>query len=812
MRALAIVGIIILGLIALWAGCSMSRGGVTSPETPGTQTTDGLAQGEDALWGVYHINVDIDAMAVDISQLRASEFHVNVTDYILPPLCSNCVTGEIVGFDPITRVLTLNISLHNNTEYYAYDVRGILFLSEEKGHDLANPDGYTKRLDKSDPKDINPYIIWKEGGEAWQFPGGETLTEEVQVVMPTPMSFAIDFAVVASFPVHSKDPMEIEETVIDGVFHDTGWLADVRVKVHDWQDDVSCVYIDLSPFGPGNIEYPTTLDVDGYWKTRLQYRPTIDGAPPPLGTNKVLIRVVDSLSKQNLYDYVNVEVTEDTDPPTWGSDVGIKGVATGDGRAVIYHATATDPSAPVDYFLYYSQSSDPYEGDYVRVTGAAHYTVGPLTNGIEYVFGARAIDRADNIDDNVNYRTGTPQAVQLLWAKTVASDINSNPNLADLDGDSDLDVVFGCDDGKVVALDGATGDIGWYLPTGGSVVGSPALVDINLDGLADVVIGSGDGKLYGIRGNNGTELGTFQTQNVIESSPVVCDYGENGTPDAFIGSNDEKVYGLNILTLSVFAQYDAGSPIVATPCLAYMNPDEYPDVLVCAGGDVHGVSGTSATDLWSTNLGLSLFEGSPAMAIFNDDNVSDAIVGTSSGVYAIDGFDGSIIWSRTDLGVDFETDPALADLNCDGRADVAISGALECIYTFDGITGNLIWQAEGSPIMPTSPVIADVTGDGRLDVIAGSLEGHLRIYNGDDGLILADFFTGLAGGVTTTPAVGDIDHDGYVDIVFGTEERTLVAITTNQPMPPSLDLMPWPRFHRNRLNQGNLGAPLAPSS
>jgi len=808
MRIWAIIAILFLGLISLWAGCSLGGGGPVSPETPQAEQAQ---DDSEALWGVYQISVDSDLMTLETVQGRSPEMHLNVTGYLLPPLCPDCLSGQVLGFNPVTRIMTLQITLHNDTEYSAYDVRGILFLDPAKGHKIANPDGYTTRFDNSDPKDINPYVIWKEGGDEWQFPSGATLSEEVQIEMPTPMSFEVDFAIVASFPNHSRDPLEIEEATADGLFYSTGWAADVSVKVFDWQNDVSCVYIDLSPFGPGNKEYPMTLDGDGYWKTHLQYNPGVDGATPQLGKYMLLMRVVDSLVTPNLYDYIEVEVTADVDPPTWGTQVGITDVVVGDGKAVIYHAPAEDPSAPVNYFLYYSQSTNPYDGDYVKVTGAAHYTVGPLTNGMEYIFGVRAGDQADNVEENMNYRTGTPTAIGFLWARTAAAEIKSDPNLADLDGDSDLDVVFGCDDGKIVALDGESGDIGWYLTTGGSIVGSPALVDINLDALPDVVIGSGDGKLYGIRGTNGTNLGTFQTQNIIQASPVVCDFDGNGTPDVFLASTDHKVYGINIFTLTTFAQYDAGAPVVATPCLAFLNADEYPDVIVCANGVVHAVNGHNADDLWSTNLGVCNFQGSPAAAVLDMDSISDIVVGTSFGVYALDGTDGSILWMRDDLDVDFETSPALGDLTGDGTADVVISGRLAGIYAFDGTNGNLLWQAEGGPIKPTSPAIADVTGDGKLDVIAGSLDGHLRIYNGDDGLVLGDFCAGLAGGVTTTPAIGDINHDGYTDIAFGTEQRTLIAITTNRPIPTSAALAPWPRFHRNVLNQGNLEAPLAPS-
>jgi len=805
-KAAIILGFLVIigGLIG---GCSAHNAGISNPMAP--RENERVVETEPA-WGVFNIDVDIDTMQVSVLENRNAQPYFNVTQFILPPLCADCVTATAEGFDPLTRILTLNINLKNDTELCAYDVRGILILSDPVTHEVANPDGYTKKFDDSDPKNINPFIIWKNGGEEWQFPPLTTLTEEVKIIMPTPMNFQIQFVVGASFPTHSKEPMRFEEITFTGDIHDTGWYGDLNVLVTDWQDDVSCVYVDLTAFGVSNGEYPLALDIDGYWKGHIEYHQNLGLSLPEIGTYDLLVRAVDSHAFVDLYDYFEVEVTEDFSPPEWVDTVGITDVAIGAGSALIYHGPAVDPSAEVDYYLYYSQSASPYDGDYVKVTGMEHYAITGLTNGQEYIFGVRAGDQVGNIDQNVNYRVGTPQAIQLLWARTVAAEINSDPNIGDLDGDNDLDVTFGCDDGKIVALNGTDGEISWYLTTGGSIVGSPALEDINLDGLPDVIIGSGDGKMYGIRGTNGSNLGSFQTQNIIQASPVVVDFDGNGTPEAFMGSNDGKVYGLNIMSLAHFATFNAGSPVMGTPALGVLNADEYPDVLVCAGGTVYGVNGANATELWSTYLGLSAMKGSPAMADFNHDTISDAVVGTPSGVYVLDGTDGSTMWSRTDLGVDFETSPALADLTGDGTADVVISGRIVGIYAFNGANGALLWQAEGNPIVPTSPVIADVTGDGKLDVIAGSAEMALYIYSGKDGILQGSFPTSIAGAVTTTPAVGDVDHDGFIDIVFGTEERTMFAITTNQPLPSTPAMLPWPRFHRNQLNQGNLGASLVP--
>jgi outer membrane protein assembly factor BamB len=75
----------------------------------------------------------------------------------------------------------------------------------------------------------------------------------------------------------------------------------------------------------------------------------------------------------------------------------------------------------------------------------------------------------------------------VLWSFKTGDDVFSSPAAA---GDT---VYIGSNDGKIYAVDTATGSERWHAQTGDKITGSPTLVDGTL------YVGSCDGKLYAIR-------------------------------------------------------------------------------------------------------------------------------------------------------------------------------------------------------------------------------------------------------------------------------------------------------------------------
>ncbi|RKY26356.1 MAG: hypothetical protein DRP61_06015, partial [Candidatus Omnitrophota bacterium] len=78
------------------------------------------------------------------------------------------------------------------------------------------------------------------------------------------------------------------------------------------------------------------------------------------------------------------------------------------------------------------------------------------------------------------------------------NNIDSSPVLGDVDGDNRLDVIIGCWDHNLYALNGEDGSLLWIYSTDNSIVSSPALGDINNDSSIEVIFGSFDGNIYAL--------------------------------------------------------------------------------------------------------------------------------------------------------------------------------------------------------------------------------------------------------------------------------------------------------------------------
>jgi outer membrane protein assembly factor BamB len=97
----------------------------------------------------------------------------------------------------------------------------------------------------------------------------------------------------------------------------------------------------------------------------------------------------------------------------------------------------------------------------------------------------------------------------------------------------------GSDDGRLYAINAASGKIIWSFGTGGPIVSSPA-VATGTDGPV-VVVGSNDGNVYALRdeGATASAIMTFAVGAPVRSSPAI---GDDGT--IYVGADDGRVYAI----------------------------------------------------------------------------------------------------------------------------------------------------------------------------------------------------------------------------------------------------------------------------
>ncbi len=299
--------------------------GIQAPDIPRVENIENSTR---TLWGIWSVLYDPDVNEVNVVPVRVSEFHVDITDMILPPSCDDCFAIAVNGFDPVTRILDADVTLRNPYPISGKDIRGILFTNDY-GHLLTNPDDWTGLWDVPGGSSLNPFRSFAKGEANRIFAGDTEHIENYLVYIPLPPAYyAITFAVDASWPGNCKEPYTINNfTQVDDLFDFEGAYATLTVDVLDWQDDVSKVTLVATDI-TGQSFTPFAYDSGNTWTLEL-----VNNATAPAGDYELRI-IADSTDSPGtpLYDYVSVTITHAVQPNITGIDPdnGISGYSYDD--------------------------------------------------------------------------------------------------------------------------------------------------------------------------------------------------------------------------------------------------------------------------------------------------------------------------------------------------------------------------------------------------------------------------------------------------------------------------------------------------
>jgi hypothetical protein len=328
--------------------------------------------------------------------------------------------------------------------------------------------------------------------------------------------------------------------------------------------------------------------------------------------------------------------------------------------------------------------------------------------------------------------------------------MDSSPAVADLDGDGMPDIVIGLGSnspassgGGVIAIKnrGATTQWTplWQVSTSQPVVSTPAIGDINGDGQVDVVFGGWDMYIHAVNGLTGVELSIptrpghaaggwpIFVRDTVWSSPVLHDIDGDGILDVIIGSDahaEPSPYNtpaggcLHVLrwdTLQAHEPWNLPGTPDSNP-IDWASPTELPGFPKCID---------------------QVIFSSPAVGDIDGDGKPEIVHGTGTfytnrneRVYAWH-CDGSPAWGTVAnpgiaISGQVSTSPALADLDGDGipeaifTADNTRSSTTFHLYAFKG-DGTAVFPAQqvldcnDVSNSAFNPIVADVLGTTGTD-------------------------------------------------------------------------------------------------
>jgi len=339
----------------------------------------------------------------------------------------------------------------------------------------------------------------------------------------------------------------------------------------------------------------------------------------------------------------------------------------------------------------------------------------------------------------------------------------ASPTFADWDGDGDMDLIVGNksgelayfrnDDGTFITVDASEN------PFAGLNLGfeaTPTLGDVDGDGDLDLVSGDQDGGLSYHLNDEGT-LNRIERNTIgmgedlsINASHAFGDIDGDGDHDLARGSFEGRV--------TVFLN-DGGvfSPAPINPLdsnnvsVGYISQPAFADI--DADGDVDAFIGSYQNDITYLSNDAGAFtigeaDANPFTGIDAGDNESISFVDFDG-----DGDMDAFIGNKIGQVQYFE--------NTDGVFAAA------AVNPFDGVS----FEVEGNPNHPVQTAFADMDGDGDMDGYFGQIDGTMRIFanNGDGtfGELEGDDnpFAGVDFGRSASPAFGDVDGDGDMDLL-----------------------------------------------
>ncbi len=426
------------------------------------------------------------------------------------------------------------------------------------------------------------------------------------------------------------------------------------------------------------------------------------------------------------------------------------------------------------------------------------------------------------ITQSTDDRFDTPPNQAGFPINTGGSTSESCPQIVDIDGDGDLEVLIGSGwDLHAYHHDGSMVN-GFPVTAGGHAYYTAAVADIDNDGELEIAIAGQRSNLYVYRADGSLETGWPQPlgdDDGAACSPTLADLDADGDLELIIGTFKDLNGSSGYIEARMYVfhhdgTYYGGWPVLdidqyaihATPAVGDIDNDSDLEI-ISAGRENQTLlawhTDGTPVDGWPVQLS-GFIESSPTMADIDNDGDLEIFVATSAErVYGVH-HDGTAVtgWPRNMGGGSIQHSSAsIGDIDGDGDLEIVCGSAHNNVYAWhhDGtvVTGWPQSTGTSGAFAQGTPALGDVDGDGDMEITAGTYAG-LFIWHHDGSLL--PWFPLYTGWSRSSPTLTDLDQDGDIEVLIGAMNDNLYC--WDIPEVYNASLIEWGMFRNNLLNTG----------
>jgi hypothetical protein len=281
------------------------------------------------------------------------------------------------------------------------------------------------------------------------------------------------------------------------------------------------------------------------------------------------------------------------------------------------------------------------------------------------------------------------------WPRKGAAPFWSTPAVGDIDGDGAPDIVIGsnasllyawhADGSEVRDGDANSGTDGVLLAPIGSVISSPAIADLEGDSIREIIFGTSAGRVYVMHHDGVVPGWPFVATGLFSSSPAIGDVLPGGSLEIVMASSSDSVY-----VLTATGERAPGWPrhveltpgngrtnsAVIAPLRRHLGDPTLYVIIAGAQGAVAVFSpdGTPRPEFAGVTIG-AVTEATPAVAdLEGDGSLEILIAGEDRRLHAFR-YDGTPVSGfPIEIGAEARGTPAVWDLDGDGATEIALAG------------------------------------------------------------------------------------------------------------------------------------------